>query len=221
MDLFLDITKKKFVVNIFLGVFFMVLAKDEVVVKDWEYAKSIVKSGRNVVETVKTLTVTNKRIVAGSKNPMRTDYEEVPLSAVKNVSVSHYQPSKLSAILMIVFGALAMILGVVLGVVIPNNTGTDSTTGVYTSDSTNIVYMLVLVVVGIILLVKGIKNLNQGICTLVLTTAGVQSELMSLGFFKVFRNGKRVKSETVKVKIDNTVAQEIVETIGAIILENK
>lgn len=29
----------------------MVLAKDEVVVKDWEYAKSIVKSGRNVVET--------------------------------------------------------------------------------------------------------------------------------------------------------------------------
>lgn len=199
----------------------MVLAKDEVVVKDWEYAKSIVKSGRNVVETVKTLTVTNKRIVAGSKNPMRTDYEEVPLSAVKNVSVSHYQPSKLSAILMIVFGALAMILGVVLGVVIPNNTGMDSTTGVYTSDSTNIVYMFVLVVVGIILLVKGIKNLNQGIFTLVLTTAGVQSELMSLGFFKVFRNGKRVKSETVKVKIDNTVAQEIVETIGAIILENK
>ncbi|MBQ7369877.1 MAG: hypothetical protein IJW58_02760 [Clostridia bacterium] len=199
----------------------MVLAKDEVVVKDWEYAKSIVKSGKKVVETVKTLTVTNKRIVAGSKNPTRTDYEEVPLSAVKNVSVSHYQPSKLSAILMIVFGVLAMILGVVLGVVIPNNTGTDSTTGVYTSDSTNIVYMLVLVVVGIILLVKGIKNLNQGIFTLVLTTAGVQSELMSLGFFKVFRNGKKVKSETVKVKIDNTVAQEIVETIGAVILENK
>lgn len=188
----------------------MVLAKDEVVVKDWEYAKSIVKSGRKVVETVKTLTVTNKRIIAGSKNPTRTNYEEVPLSAVKNVSVSHYQPSKLSAILMIVFGVLLIVAGVLFATAIPSE-----------GNPTGIVFMIIFAIVGLILIVKGIKNLNQGVFTLVLTTAGVQSELMSLGFFRVFRNGKKVKTETVKVKIDNTVAKEIVETIGAIILENK
>lgn len=62
----------------------VVLAKDEVVVKSWDYGMAGHRLDKH--KRQKTLTVTNKRIINSSESTFELDHEEIPLSAVKSIS---------------------------------------------------------------------------------------------------------------------------------------
>ena len=60
------------------------LAKDEVVLKSWDYAKNGRRFDKNKIQ--QTLTITNKRIISSNENKYFLSRNEIPLSAVKSVS---------------------------------------------------------------------------------------------------------------------------------------
>lgn len=60
-----------------------VLAKDEVVLKSWDYAKQGNRFDKNKLQ--QNLTITNKRIISSSENAYSLSRHEIPLSAVKSL----------------------------------------------------------------------------------------------------------------------------------------
>ena len=80
---------------------------------------------------------------------------------------------------------------------------------------------LCLVIVGIFMIVAGVKRLKAGEFELCLTTEGLEGEPLEIGFKNLFASKKKRKAPKVKVSIDNAICHEIVETIGSIIIENK
>ena len=158
----------------------MLLAKDEVVIKNWDYAHAKQKR----IKTTASLTVTNKRIVYTLENQERIDRQEVPLCDVKTIACEKRTASNFWPIVMIIFGAL-----------------------------------LSIVIVGIPLLINGIRSLNQGSFQLEITTYGLEGSSLDISASKVlFRTKNRGR---LSVSIDRNAAQEIVDTIGAIIIDNK
>lgn len=177
----------------------MKLAQNEQIIKEWEYATS-----QNRADTMKhSLTVTNKRIIAASRGAHKVTQEEVATSDVKSVSLSHYVPSKFFAILMIVLSVVSLAVGIFL----------------FVHDEDTALYGIPLVALFAILLLIGIMNLHQGVFTLTLMTEGTQSFLLGLGAMRLVRKSK--KKGATKVKVNNEVADEIMETLGALIVEAK
>ena len=186
----------------------MVLAKDETIVKEWEYAKSRTAMGfLEKVETKSTLTVTNKRLISTSKSDRKVEQQEIPIQSIKSISCSHEIPSILSVIIFITLGVLALILALVL----QNSDEME--------DGALILVALVLAVLGVCFIIAGIKRLNQGIFKMVITTTGREGEALELGATRLFK--RFAKSGKVKVQINNDVIKEIIDTLGAIIIENK
>ena len=58
--------------------------------------------------------------------------------------------------------------------------------------------------------------LGKGAFTLVFTLQGFANEGMTLGVMNFFK-----KYSSAKVKVNNAVAEEIIDTIGAVVAENK
>lgn len=158
----------------------MLLAKDEVIIKNWDYAHAKQKR----IKTTASLTVTNKRIVYTCENQQRIDRQEIPLQEVKTIACEKRIAPNFWPIVKIIFGGL-----------------------------------LSLVLIGIPLLLSGIRSLNQGSFTLEITTYGQEGSSMDLSASKMlFRKKNR---GTLKVSIDRAIVQEIVDSIGAIIIDNK
>ncbi len=176
----------------------MVLAKDETLVKEWEYGRS--KSGKLGKETSYTLAVTNKRIVASSKSCRKNGREEITLSDVKGVSATHSTPSKLAAIIQIAIGALYLLLYFVCFL--------------YREVWGNILFPI-----AIVFIVFGIIKLNssEGSIHVSIITDGPKTVFLSFGLTKMFR---RFSGGILRVKINNEAAEEIVETIGSLLLAN-
>ena len=158
----------------------MFLAKDEVVIKNWDYAHAKQKR----ISTTASLTVTNKRIVYTCENQERIDRQEIPLSEVKTIACQKRTAPNFWPIVMIVFGAIFS-----------------------------------LVLIGIPLLLKGIRSLNQGSFMIEITTYGAEGSSMDLSASKTVM--KRKNRGRLKVSIDRNAVQEIVDTIGALIIDNK
>ena len=78
------------------------LAKDEVIVKSWDYAQT--KSAGE--KTTANLTVTNKRVVRTSESKRGISRDELPLSSIKTVYYGNSKLSTTKAIVCIVFGIL-------------------------------------------------------------------------------------------------------------------
>ena len=179
----------------------MVLAQGETVIKEWEYGTS--KKKMDV--THHSLTVTNKRIVAMSKGAHKTTREEVPVSAVKTVSLSHFVPSKVLAIVLIVLGAILAVVGLVT----------------MFGEEGSVTGGLLLIVLGALLIVFGVSRLNQGAFTLYLTTDKAQGDLMSLGITRVLGGIFKKKDVMMKVKVKNEVIDDIMDSLGAIVVANR
>ena len=175
----------------------MVLARDEVIVNEWEYATS--KMGKNV--TSYTLTVTNKRIVSTLQNAREVKQREIPVSSVQNVSLLYEKPSQLLAILLITAGCLIGVLGITLFLIFSS------------------LWWLLPIIPGVALIIYGLTKINGGTFYLELSTnMAPEYELMALGEDKSY-TGKKTASE--KVFINNEVAKEIIDSLGAIIIDNK
>ena len=178
----------------------MLLAKDEQVLKKWEYATSKVKA----VETKYSLTVTNKRIISQSKSKRKNAREEIPLSEIKGISVSHETVSKFWAIVLMVLGSLMILVPLM------------SRKG---DESFNF-GTIILWLVGAYVIYLGYIRWNQGRFVLKITTKGLEGSPMVMGAMSIFKHiFKGIFKGKVKIKVNNTNAEEIVETLGSLIIE--
>ena len=175
----------------------MLLSKDEGVIKEWKYAIS--KKGMEKTEA--NLVVTNKRVVHDIKNYHSISRTEIPLKEVK--SVHYYSNSKLSlrAVFAIILGIIAAIVGFVL---------------IGKAEDAAAVAALP-IIIGIVLVIAGIIGLTKSAFTMTLYTHGVFTEILDIGASAI--KSKRKKSAKVKIKVDKNVAAEIIDSLGAIILD--
>jgi uncharacterized membrane protein len=179
----------------------MVLAKDEVLIKDWNYASG--KTGLLFgLHTEAKIAVTNKRVIYTAENERKIARQEIPLKAAKSVYSSHETVSKLGAILLMLLGVVLAIAGIVLLFA----------KGIFP------ILGVVALVLGAVVVWLGYTRLNQGAFSLTITTCGIEGESMAVSASRML--GKR-QAPVMKVKIHNDIAREIVEEIGAIIAENR
>lgn len=174
----------------------MVLAKDEQVLREWEYASSKVK----MVETKYSLTVTNKRIISSSKSSQKSAREEIPVSAVKGISASHEMKSKFWAILLMALGGLVILMQFF-------SLGEDFNAGLF----------FIGLLLGGFLIYLGYIRLGEGMFTLTISTKEKEGQPMQMGAIKFVKSLFNFKGK-VKIKINNHAAEDIIETIGSLIV---
>lgn len=172
----------------------MALAKNEKLIKDWNYAT---QSGRGV-SVKQSLIVTNKRLVHELRSSTDITRQEVPLSNVKALNMSSAKRISIPAIIAIVFGVLLAIAGVALKFVL----------------EADMVVMVPFLAIGVILVVVGILCLKRASFTLEIITNGCAS------IYGGSSNIVSKKDAKVTVKINISIANEIIETLGAILLDN-
>ena len=177
----------------------MTLANGEQIIKDWEYATQKGSTGK----MKKSLIVTNKRIVHEMHSHIARSHNEIPLNSVKSISMSSVRKTPVGAILAIIFGAIIAIAGLVMGF---GQNGTMAT-------------MLPMLLVGVILIVIGILGLGHGAFTLEIATKGLEGSSLYIGTSNIVTK-KRRKQKKVKIKIDLKVVDDIMDTLGAILLDN-
>ncbi len=152
------------------------------------------KGKDNKVKYEANLTVTSKRIVSLISTKRSTEYSEIPLDNVKSIECEQFRKSN-----------FLPILGIIIGI------------------------PLLIVIVGIFLIVHCVKLLNQGDFLVCINTHGAEGTSLVIGAIKNKGQGffswllskfKKNKNKS-KIKIDFNTANEICETIGAIILDHK
>ena len=177
----------------------MVLAKEEDVLKQWKYATG---KGKGIKRNY-MLTVTNKRIISRIEDPYNVTQEEICISDVKSVSI-------LKSIKAVNFW---MILGGIIAFY-----GMICWFGSLSGDSwLAVVLGILLPLIGGALIFYGNKYAKQTgkICVRFST---YKKEGMNMFVGAV--NGKFF-NKYLRLKVDNDVSAEILETIGALIVENK
>jgi len=75
-----------------------------------------------------------------------------------------------------------------------------------------------IVLIGIPLLILGIKELNQGSFEMVVTTRGASTTALAIGVSKIL--GAAKSKSNVEVKINKAIVTDVIETLGAVITEN-
>ena len=176
----------------------MTLANGEKIIKDWDYAKQ--KGGAGLAGKIKkNLTVTNKRIVHEVHSNVARTHQEIPLNAVKSISMSSVRKVPTGAILAIILG----IVTVAASFILPD---------MQTSVKAGIIG------VGALLFIIGVLCLGQGAFTLEIATKGLEGSSLYVGSSSIGSRKKKVKK--VKMKVDLKVVDDIMDTLGAILLEN-
>ena len=159
------------------------LAKNETLVKSWEYAQT--KQGFE--KKSHELTVTDKRIITSSESSKGVDRREIYLDDVKTLEYSFAKQGLFKAILLLILG-------------------------VFTS----------IIVAGIFFIIKAISILKEKSFELTMTTEGFESDGLEIGassMKKIF--GFLKKKSKLKVKVNKDAALEIINELGAIIVEKK
>ena len=126
----------------------MTLANGEQIIKDWEYATQKGSTGK----LKKSLIVTNKRIVHEMHSHIARSHQEIPLSAVKSISMSSVRKTPIGAILSIILGIIVAIAGFALG---------SGSEGASTLTLACLAAGAILVVIGILGLGHGAFNLEK------------------------------------------------------------
>ena len=91
------------------------LAKDEVVIKSWDYAKTGHRFDRNKVQ--RNLTLTNKRVIDSGENKYSYSHKEIPISACKSIDGAYRKNDSLWMKIKLVFAIIwcCTIIGLILG----------------------------------------------------------------------------------------------------------
>ena len=173
----------------------MVLANGEQVYKTWEY------EDRKANDVKASLTVTNKRIVSMTESNNRIFRQEVPLEEVKSFSCSHQITTKNRSWFLILLGILAIGGACFL---------------IY--KKYDWMYSIPALVLGVIFLLLGLRHSKSGDFFLKILTKGPQEATMKLGIIGLFKKGAE---EAISVKCDVDVANDIINTLGAYIIEGK
>ena len=169
------------------------LGNGERLVRSWDYATSTVKSGLAKTTTSQTLTVTNKRLISESRSERKVNRSEVPLDEVKRIDLAREVGSNALAIVLFVLAALAVILGAVV------------------ADGELLVPFII---VALVLVFIGILSLGKGSLAVVVYSKDKYCVAMLAGASAL---KARAKAGKMKIKVNNVVAAEIVDQLGALI----
>lgn len=172
----------------------MTLAKNEKIIKEWEYATQ--KAGMHT--TKKTLTATNKRLIHEVRSSRDVTRDEVNLDNVKSLSMSSAKRISVGAVIAIIIGAILLIAGVVIKFAM----------------EAEMVVMVPFLVIGAIIIIIAIFCLKKAAFTLDIVTNGNAS--IHAGSSNIV---SRKKTNTVEIKINLGVANDIIENLGAILLD--
>ncbi len=174
------------------------LGKNENLVKSWDYAtekeKGLFKS-----KIICNLTVTDKRIVLSNRAKNSTSREEIPVESIKavNSSLSKKRPWGIAC--------LIAIIGLVVGILLISSSQT----------LPGIIFIAVPIVIAILLIVLGLKVRLR--LDLITDIDIVHTESVSIYANTIVLTKKRF-SKPVRVSVDAVVAEEIVSTIGGLLL---
>ncbi len=180
------------------------LARNEQLIKTWHYSNVKTKRGAFSRDTdVRELTVTSKRIISSQTNKNHTSVDEIYLKDVKNVSGSYGKKANLLLLIIFMFLAVASLVAAI---------------------AAQIYYLLIgtaiFVLVGILLYVFS----KRAVFTLHIDTYNVQNKALdiSIGTFSRRKGLRGNKSARVtRILVDYESSKEIVNTLGAIVLENR
>ena len=176
----------------------MILANGEKIIKDWDYAKQ--KGGAGLAGKIKkTLTVTNKRIVHEVHSNVARTHQEIPLNAVKSISMSSVRKVPTGAILAIILGIVAIAASFALPEVQP-------------------AIQFSILGAGALLFIIGVLGLGHGAFTLEIATKGLEGSSLYVGTSSLGSRKKKIKK--VKMKVDLKVVDDIMDTLGAILIDN-
>lgn len=179
----------------------MILANNEIILNEWDYAVSNTFKKK----TTHKLTVTNKRIVSSVANKKGVFRREVAIDTVHNVTLRHEKPSKFGPIMRILISLLLM-------------------AGVgFVAYKLDWIYEIpTLIGAGLFLLglfFSGVFALNQGYFFVELTTNQVgENAVMSVGYEKLKH---RIGMKKIKISVNNKSARDIIERLGAYVFENR
>lgn len=167
------------------------LAKCEQIIKSWDYALSGASFSKKK-KIQSNLTITNKRIIASAYNDISLDRTEIPLSSVKMIEGNFKKNRSFWAKVKLIIG-------------IP----------------------LCLVIIGIPLVKSALSVLRGAAFDLKIITEGHEGSSLGLGCFSG-NNGKKGlfarlfgKIKAVKVSVDKAMAKEILDELGAIVLDQQ
>lgn len=212
----------------------LVFADDEGIIKDWNYATT-----KGKMNSTHNLVVTNKRIIATDtyfyKNGEKTIRQEMRKKDASSVSCYHgNQNYKIVAIVLLILAAVCLIGGIIIKS--SNSKGSSGDVVVESAYSTQTeetfdeaeaaissvlsgVGAVVLIVAGVILAIIGLVLLFKRKSALVLV---ITSKSRNNTVFGIYANmGVSLKSKKkgkIKVKVDESVAKDVVASIGALLL---
>jgi F0F1-type ATP synthase assembly protein I len=176
----------------------MILANGETLLREWTYATK--KEGYEKSDC--TLSVTDKRIVATEKSNRHISQQEIYNKDVKAISFNHAVKSKTNAIILIILGILIAVVGVVIGM------------------KTQPLILIPFLLLGVILFAYGIYLLNQSAFNLIITTREIEGAYLAVGAMRILGGGRHKRAKKVKVKVEDSIVLEIIDELGALILNS-
>lgn len=185
------------------------LAKDEKIIKDWCYFNSTVESKK----ASKNITITNKRLISSNSSADYVDYEEIPLKNITGVKMNYdWKAEHFYPVSLFVLAGICFLVSIIFL--------TTLTLGVA------IVMSIACLGLAIFLLVIGIKKktfAEKGSFNLVIYTTQKTEALTTNAYVRVGEWSSRVQNQTgvTELKLDKQVALDIVQSLGAIIIDQQ
>lgn len=180
------------------------LANDEKIIKDWTYASY--KEEKET--TVHNLTVTNKRVIISEKSENEISRSELMVDNVVGVTAEYAKnqsrPNRNTGIVLIVIGAALLIAAIILVSTVNAFAGI----GLF-------VLSAVLLIIGFVFLFR--KNHAEMLSVVIQTNVPTGNTSYNI-YTNTFRLPKNLIASTVTVAVNIAVAEEIVDTIGALIV---
>ena len=181
------------------------LAPNEYIVKDWAYATCKEKDGNEA----HSLTVTNKRVVAQQNGKRSARHIEIAVDNIKGMEVSTSNSPNPAALRLIIFGVILALIGALIGQFIPSE---NPLLLLYIGVGVGALF----IIIGVILFcVRKSAQLILNIYTDMDTSKG-GIFISANAMLPRFRRSGR--DEATQIKVNAQVAEEIVETLGSIVL---
>lgn len=167
------------------------LAKDEKIIKSWDYAIEGKMFQGKEKKVKSNLTITNKRVIASQHSDIYLKRDEIPVSAIKTVSGEFRRARKFWPMLKLIVGIPLCLVIVGIGMV------KDALAALRSAE-----FDLIITTSG-----QEGSSLGLGAFSAAPVKAG--------GIFAFF---KKLKPRT-KVRVDREISKEVLDEIGAIVLD--
>lgn len=174
----------------------LVLARNEQIVNEWQYATSKGKGGNFSHD----LTVTTKRIVVQEQSQNSAHHVEISVDSVKGVDLRYRKEINKLGILIALIGLVLLIVGAV-------NLKTSGVTMLIIGAAVFGIGVLIVMLLSraqLVVIIYSDLDTDKGL--------GVYANSIP-PVFKAFKRGK-----ATRVKVNPNIAREIVSTLGSIIL---